>query len=190
MACLQPCVRESICTRLMLSAANLDDDSDADSHWQAASQHQQPPPQPQQPAHLGGGGGGQAAKAAQQYPMEIAEMKHRLKTAGAQLPVERFTTAELLRYGYACGLLKVCWSCSTYQICLFAFASRCMHCCRACLDTGVMAWLSVAEQRLWQQRGLSKHSMSFTVPALSTVDYGRCTGSWSGLMHTRSRRPK
>ena len=40
--------------------------------------------------------------------MEIAEMKHRLKVAGAQLPVERFSNAELLRYGYACGLLKVC----------------------------------------------------------------------------------
>lgn len=55
-----------------------------------------------------GGHGGRAAHAAQQYPMEIAEMKHRLKAAGAQLPTERFSNAELLRYGYACGLLKVC----------------------------------------------------------------------------------
>lgn len=170
MACQQPCVHESIYTRFMLSAANLDDDSDADSHWQASSQHQQPPPQPQQPAHLGGGGGGQAAKAAQQYPMEIAEMKHRLKTAGAQLPVERFTTAELLRYGYACGLLKVCQSCSTCQICLFEFASRCMHCCRACLDALVMAWLSVVEQRLRRGRGSSTYGMSVIAPALSMED--------------------
>lgn len=86
-------------------AANLDSDPDTDS--QATSQHQQPPPQPQQPVHLGGGGGGQAAKAAQQYPMEVAEIKHRLKAAGAQLPVERLSNAELLRYGHACGLLKV-----------------------------------------------------------------------------------
>ena len=39
--------------------------------------------------------------------MEVAEIKHRLKAAGAQLPVERFSNAELLRYGHACGLLKV-----------------------------------------------------------------------------------
>ncbi len=39
--------------------------------------------------------------------MEVAEMRHRLKAAGAQLPVQRFSDAELLRYGYACGLLKV-----------------------------------------------------------------------------------
>ncbi len=88
-------------------AANLDSDPDTDS--QATSQHQQPPPQPQQAAHLGGGGGGRAAKAAQQYPMEVAEIKHRLKAAGAHLPVERFSNAELLRYGHACGLLKVRW---------------------------------------------------------------------------------
>ncbi|DBA73545.1 TPA: hypothetical protein ACH3X2_009790 [Trebouxia sp. C0005] len=36
----------------------------------------------------------------------VAEIKHRLKAAGAQLPVERFSNAELLRYGHACGLLK------------------------------------------------------------------------------------
>lgn len=90
---------------LLMVAANLDSDPDTDS--KATSQHQQPPPQPQQPAHLGGGGGGRAAKAAQQYPMEVAEIKHRLKAAGAQLPVERFSNAELLRYGHACGLLKV-----------------------------------------------------------------------------------
>ncbi|DBA92828.1 TPA: hypothetical protein ACH3X1_003011 [Trebouxia sp. C0004] len=86
------------------SQANLDSDPDTDS--QTTSQHQQPPAQPQQPAHLGGGGGGRAAKAAQQYPMEVAEIKHRLKAAGAQLPIERFSNAELLRYGHACGLLK------------------------------------------------------------------------------------
>ena len=93
----------------MVPAANLDSDPDSDltSDSQATSQHQQPPSQPQQPAHLGGGGGGRAAKAAQQYPMEIAEMKHRLRIAGVHLPVERFSNAELLRYGYACGLLKV-----------------------------------------------------------------------------------
>lgn len=90
---------------VLMIAANLDSDPDTDS--QATSQHQQPPPQPQQPAHLGGGGGGRAAKAAQQYPMEVAEIKHRLKAAGAQLPIERFSNAELLRYGHACGLLKV-----------------------------------------------------------------------------------
>ena len=39
--------------------------------------------------------------------MEVAEIKHRLKAAGAQLPVERFSNAELLRFGHACGLLKV-----------------------------------------------------------------------------------
>ena len=55
-----------------------------------------------------GGSGGRAAQIAQQYPMETAEMKHQLRAAGAQLPVERFSNAELLRYGYACGLLKVC----------------------------------------------------------------------------------
>lgn len=94
----------------MLPAANLDSDPDSDAQVPPAAQHQQPPSQPQQPAHLGGGGGGQAAKAAEQFPMEIAEMKHRLKVAGGHLPVERFSNAELLRYGYACGLLKV--SCS------------------------------------------------------------------------------
>lgn len=88
------------------SQANLDSDPDSDAQVPPAAQHQQPPPQPQQPANLGGGGGGQAAKAAEQFPMEIAEMKHRLKVAGAHLPVERFSNAELLRYGYACGLLK------------------------------------------------------------------------------------
>ena len=39
--------------------------------------------------------------------MEVAEIKHRLKAAGAQLPVERFSNAELLRFSHACGLLKV-----------------------------------------------------------------------------------
>ncbi|KAL3148442.1 hypothetical protein ABBQ38_013893 [Trebouxia sp. C0009 RCD-2024] len=88
------------------SQANLDG---PDSEDQAStSQHQQPPPlqQQQQLPQLEGGGGGRAARAAQQYPMEVAEMRHRLRAAGAQLPVQRFSDAELLRYGYACGLLK------------------------------------------------------------------------------------
>ena len=90
-------------------AANLDDPDSGDEA--SVSQHQQPPlpqqQQQQQQPQVEGGGGGRAAHAAQHYPMEIAEMKHRLKAAGAQLPIERFSNAELLRYGYACGLLKV-----------------------------------------------------------------------------------
>lgn len=88
-------------------AANLDGPDSGDQA--STSQHQQPPPlQQQQQPQLEGGGGGKAARAAQQYPMEVAEMRHRLRAAGAQLPVQRFSDAELLRYGYACGLLKVC----------------------------------------------------------------------------------
>lgn len=89
-------------------AANLEGPDSGDEA--STSQHQQPPPvqQQQEQPQLEGGAGGRAARAAQRYPMEIAEMKHRLKAAGAQLPVERFSNAELLRYGYACGLLKVC----------------------------------------------------------------------------------
>lgn len=87
-------------------AANLDG-PDSDDQASSTTQHQQPPPLQQQQPQLEGGGGGRAARAAQQYPMEVAEMRHRLKAAGAQLPVQRFSDAELLRYGYACGLLKV-----------------------------------------------------------------------------------
>ena len=54
-----------------------------------------------------GGGGGRAAQAAQQFPMEIDEMRHRLKALGVHLPLQRFSDAELMRFGYACGLHKV-----------------------------------------------------------------------------------
>ena len=56
---------------------------------------------------VAGGGGGKAAQAAQQFPMEIDEMRHRLKSFGVHLPLQRFSDAELMRFGYACGLHKV-----------------------------------------------------------------------------------
>ena len=72
-------------------------------HQQQQQQQQQQQPQ----LGVGGSGGGRAAEAAQHYPMETAEIRHRLRAVGAELPAERFSNAELMRYGHACGLLKV-----------------------------------------------------------------------------------
>lgn len=84
----------------------------ASQHGSQQQQHEHSLQQPQQQAHQHqhqqvDGAASNGERLSEQYDMEIAEMRHRLRHTGAQPSVDQFSDADLLRHVRATGLLKV-----------------------------------------------------------------------------------